>query len=59
MVTKEKLEHHISHLKERHEELDRRLNLGQPDYIEKVIKKEKLHIKDEIRICEKKIASLD
>ena len=40
MVTKEKLEHHISHLKERHEELDRRLNLGQPDYIEKVIKKE-------------------
>lgn len=58
MVTKEKLEHHISHLKERHEELDRRLNLGQPYYIEKVIKKEKLHIKDEIRTCQEKIMSL-
>ena len=58
MITKEKLEHHISHLKERHEELDRRLIMGKPDYIEKVIKKEKLLIKDEIRSCQEKIASL-
>lgn len=58
MITKEKLEHHISHLKERHEELDRRLSLGQPDYIEKVIKKEKLIIKDEIRSFQEKISSL-
>jgi len=58
MLTRQKLEHHISHLREQHEDLDSRLKKGVPDYIEKVLKKEKLHLKDEIRGFEEKLASL-
>ena len=58
MLTKEKLEHHIKHLEEKHDELESRLSNGQPDYIERILKKEKLQLKDEIKSCQEKIQSL-
>jgi hypothetical protein len=58
MLTRQKLEHHISHLREQHEDLESRLKKGAPEYIERVLKKEKLQIKDEIRKFEEKLASL-
>lgn len=49
MLTREKLQHHISHLQEKHDDLDRRLQVDNlPEYISKVLKKEKLALKDEI-----------
>ena len=43
MLTKEKLEKHISHLQEKHDELDKRISLDmEPEYIIRVLKKEKL-----------------
>ena len=46
---KDKLEHHIAHLQEKHDELDKRIALDMdPEYISRVLKKEKLEIKDDI-----------
>ena len=46
---REKIEHHIKQLQEKHDELDRRIALDkEPEYIMSVLKKEKLHFKDEI-----------
>jgi uncharacterized protein YdcH (DUF465 family) len=52
MITPEKLKHHISHLQEKHDKLDkdiRELEAHHSNH-EKVVemKKEKLHLKDEI-----------
>jgi hypothetical protein len=50
-----KVEHHIKHLQEKHDELDKRLKPDTPDFISRVIKKEKLHLKDEIERLKIKI----
>ena len=50
-----KVEHHIKHLQEKHDELDKRLKPDTPDFISRVIKKEKLHLKDEIERMKIKI----
>lgn len=52
MLTKEKLEHHIKHLQQEHDDLDRQI---QDDYAKhsddrlvQILKKKKLNLKDEI-----------
>ena len=53
---KEKIEHHIKHLQEKHDELDKRIHADkEPEYIISVLKKEKLQMKDEIENLRKKI----
>lgn len=62
MITKEKLQHHIAHLQEKHDILDKEIrdaymdNVGDLE-VEKM-KKQKLKLKDEIESCKKKIESL-
>ena len=59
MLTREKLEHHISHLQEKHDELDKRIALDmEAEYIVRVLKKEKLALKDEIDSCKHKMETL-
>ncbi len=58
-MNKEKIQHHISHLKEKHDDLDSRIikaieNHGN-DHIIKVLKKEKLALKDEIEGFKKQL----
>lgn len=48
MLTKEKIEHHVTALQRKHEDLEKRLSNDPPDYIAVVLKKEKLLLKDEI-----------
>lgn len=59
MITKEKIEHHISHLQEKHDELDIRIKKAieshGDEHIIKVLKKEKLALKDEIEGFKKQI----
>ena len=50
-----KIEHHINHLQEKHEDIDKRLRPETSDYIARVLKKEKLHLKDEIERLKKQI----
>ena len=63
MITVEKLEHRIASLQEKHDELDARIALDmEPEYIMRVLKKEKLEMKDEIatlkeRLCKAKNGS--
>jgi hypothetical protein len=49
MITREKLEHHISHLQKKHDILDEEISKKEALH-ENVtsLKKEKLHLKDEI-----------
>ena len=58
-MNKEKIEHHISHLQEKHDELDARIALAIKnhgnEHIIKVLKKEKLALKDEIEDLKKQI----
>jgi hypothetical protein len=59
-MNKDKIEHHITHLQEKHDDLDARIikaieNHGD-EYIIKVLKKEKLALKDEIEGFKKQIA---
>lgn len=50
MLTKEKLQNHITVLEYKHEELKKRLEKEfLPEYISNVLKKEKLLLKDEIQ----------
>ena len=58
MLTREKLEHHITTLERKHEDLESRLEKHPPDYISKVLKKEKLHLKDEIERHRKHMLAL-
>ena len=59
MLTREKLEHHISHLQEKHDELDKRIALDmEAEYIMRVLKKEKLALKDEIDLYKHKMETL-
>jgi hypothetical protein len=59
-MNKDKIEHHISHLQEKHDELDARIikaiESHGDEYIIKVLKKEKLALKDEIEGFKKQIA---
>ena len=49
MLTKQKLEHHVTALERKHEDLEKRLQKELlPEYIAHVLKKEKLLLKDEI-----------
>jgi uncharacterized protein YdcH (DUF465 family) len=62
MITKEKLEHHMDALQEKHDILDKEIkdaymdNVGDLE-IEKM-KKQKLKLKDEIESCKRKIEAL-
>ena len=59
MITKEKLKHHLKHLEEQHAQLDKRIsNDNQPEYIQTVLKKEKLQLKDEIERTKDRILDL-
>lgn len=59
MITKEKLEHHVSHLQDKlkvlKEEADEAYLHGD-DILWENLKKKKLKIKDEIESCKKRIA---
>lgn len=62
MLTKEKLEHHISHLEEKVERLKKEVNDGYLDGVSDLelekLKKQKLKLKDEIESCKRQIESL-
>ncbi len=62
MITKEKLEHHISHLQEKHDALDKQIWELDCHYDESVechnLKKQKLKIRDEIELCKMKIKNM-
>jgi uncharacterized protein YdcH (DUF465 family) len=59
-MNKEKIEHHISHLQEKHDELDARVTNAEKthgnEHVIKVLKKEKLALKDEIEGFKKQLA---
>ena len=52
---REKIEHHIKHLQEKHDELDKRIKPDTADYLVRVLKKEKLQLKDEIERLKHKL----
>ena len=62
MLTKEKLEHHISHLQEKHDSLDKQIWELDCHYDESIechnLKKQKLKLRDEIETCKKQIQEL-
>ena len=59
MITKEKIEHHISHLQEQHDQLDRHIKElyehRADDLKVEELKKKKLHLKDEIEGFKKQL----
>jgi uncharacterized protein YdcH (DUF465 family) len=59
-MNREKIEHHISHLQEKHDELDARITNAEKthgnEHVIKVLKKEKLALKDEIEGFKKQLA---
>lgn len=58
MTTKEKLQHRAKHLQEKHDELDKRIALDMdPEYLIRILKKEKLELKDEIEVLKHRIDS--
>ena len=60
MITKEKLQHRVSHLQEKHDQLDARIALDmEPEYIIRVLKKEKLELKDEIKSLNTRIENMN
>ena len=63
MSSKEKLEHHLKHLQERHAELEKKIKDGQTHYLDDEhlgkIKHEKLGVKREITRIEKQLAEYD
>ena len=55
-ISREKLQHRIEILEEKHRELDRRIKLDmEPEYIIRVLKKEKLELRDEIEEDKRKL----
>lgn len=57
---KAKTEHHIARLQEKHDELDKRIALDmEPEYIMRVLKKEKLELKDDIVREKQKLTEWD
>jgi uncharacterized protein YdcH (DUF465 family) len=59
-MNREKIEHHISHLQEKHDELAGRVTNAEKthgsEHVIKVLKKEKLALKDEIESFKKQLA---
>lgn len=62
MLTKEKLEHHISHLEEKVERLKKEVNEAYLDNVSDLevekLKKQKLKLKDEIETCKRQLSQL-
>ena len=62
MLTKEKLERHISHLEEQHRALDKEIIEMDCHWDESVechnLKKKKLKLKDEMERCKKQLSAL-
>lgn len=62
MITKEKMQHHISHLKEQHDVLDKQIqdlyNHHANDFKVEDLKKKKLKLRDEIEANTQKLKSL-
>ena len=62
-VNKEKLQHHLKHLEERHSELEKKIKDGYSHYLDDEhlgkIKHEKLGVKREIVQIEKQLAEYD
>ena len=62
MITKEKLEHHIAHLQERHDAMDKEITEmykhHDNDLKIETLKKLKLHLKDEIEATKSRINGL-
>lgn len=63
MITKEKLKHHISHLEEKHRDIDREITelheqRGNDIKVE-TLKKVKLHLRDEIEKFKKTAEGLE
>lgn len=62
MLTKEKLEHHISHLEEKVERLKKEVNDAYMNSVSDLevekLKKQKLKLKDEIEDCKRKLSQL-
>lgn len=54
-MDKIKIQHHIKHLQEQHDELDKRIKPDTAEYLVRVLKKEKLQLKDEIERFKQKI----
>jgi hypothetical protein len=58
-VNKEKLQHHLKHLEERHSELEKKIKDGYSHYLDDMhlgkIKHEKLGVKREIAKCQIKL----
>ena len=59
MLTREKIQHHITHLEKQHEELDKRvieeMKHHSEDYMIRKLKNQKLELKDEIEKMRKKL----
>lgn len=62
MITKEKLEHHIKHLQQEHDDLDLQIREDyakhSDDRLVQILKKKKLHLKDEIEKFRKQLENL-
>jgi hypothetical protein len=62
MITAEKLKHHISHLQEQHDLLDKQIQdlyaHHADDFKVEELKKKKLHLRDEIENCKKQLLDL-
>ena len=62
MITAEKLKHHISHLQEQHDALDKQIqelySHHADDFKVEELKKKKLHLKDEIEKSKQQITEL-
>jgi hypothetical protein len=61
MITREKLEHHVSHLEEKLEKLKLEVDeayLRGSDIQWETLKKKKLKLKDEIEACKKQITEV-
>ena len=62
MITKEKLEHHIKALQEKHDILDKEIKDAYMDNVSDILiekmKKQKLKLRDEIESCKKRIEAL-
>ena len=62
-MNKEKLEHHLKHLQERHTLLEKKINDGYSHYLDNMhlgkIKHEKLGLKRDIENTKKKLAEYD
>ena len=62
-MNKDKLQHHLKHLEERHAELEKKIKEGYSHYLDDAhlgkIKHEKLGVKREISQIEKQLAEYD